>query len=437
MTIKSLSLLIDSGLLTSSGSIVDLSRLPEKEISNRLSQYINGRIQTAKSEIDDFEIEDKLNALFSTGSSNISKNKLLSSSLVYSSMIIDDPLVSSATSISVDRLEEGLKLFSWAFDLVKSGFIKIVPISFFNRPTDSIPIIHSDDAFRSDIPHEIYDFIHENAIVKSVIRDKSGGMFVLRENADVTRRTALNISFRDDFWRSGVSLYLFQTLENCKENGDGELVWEIEGRLDKEKFDNWAYQCINRAMRSRLIDIYNESHLAEITGHTYVTESSFESKFMSMAGISDSATKSTSAQFLEANDSFIYISSPRNVIELRTKYAGAFERFNYSLLSISDELSGLESHEFEIKSKRLFVTEIQPQIDEIRSSVSSICSTGIKGGFISLCGLAAAVSTGSTVPLVTGLIAVAAGLSEALPEVSKLQKKKKGPAYIWHRVTKT
>ena len=441
MTIKALNLLIDSGFLSASGALIDLTKLPDIEISNRISQYINGRIQIAESELHEFEASDGLSALFSTSSSDVTKDKLLSSSLVYESMIIDDPLVSSFKSIDPRKLAKRVELFSWAFELIKAGFVKVLPISYFNRPSGEVPLLSSDDAFKSAIPDEIYNFIHENAIVSSVVRDDEGQMLILNEGAEVSRRTALNISFKDDYWVSGVSLYLFQTLENCKKNNKGELVcqqvWEPDGCLDKKKFEAWSYQSINQAMRSRLIHIYNESYLANITGHTYITESSFESKFMSMPGISENSTKSTSAQFLEANDSFIYIRSPDDVVELRTKYAGAFERFNYSLMSVSDELSGVDPMEFDLKSRQLFLTEIQPQIDEIRCGMSSIYSAATKGSLLSLCGLVAAISTGSSVPLIASLIGVAGGLSEAFPDISKAQRKKKEPAYIWHRVTKT
>lgn len=281
MTVKALNLLVDSGLLSASGAMINLAKLPDKEVSNRISQYINGRIQIAESELNAFEVSDGLSALFSTSSLAITEDKLLSSSLVYESIIIDDPLVSSSKSIDLDKLDKGLKLFSWAFELIMSGFIKVLPISYFNKPSDEVPLLSSDDLFKSDIPAEIYEFIHKNATIKSVIRDDKGRMLVLNENAAVSRRTALNISFKDDFWVSGVSLYLFQTLENCEKNSKGELicqqVWDPEGCLDKEQFEVWSYQSINQAMRSRLIHIYNESYLAGITGHTYITESSFES----------------------------------------------------------------------------------------------------------------------------------------------------------------
>ncbi|TMO87512.1 hypothetical protein [Pseudoalteromonas spongiae] len=432
MSILALDLLIDAGLLTASGQTVNLSLLSDNEVSSRISQYSNARIQTATSEVEKEYDGKHLSALFSTSSADVSHNKLLSSALVYESITIDDPLVSSASTISYDKLKKGLDLFSWAFELIKSGFIKVIPISFFNKPSDEIPLLYSDDAFKSSIPEKIHDFVHDNAILRSVLKDDRGRMLVLSEGAEVSRRTALNVSFKDDYWHSGVSLYLFQTLEN------GTVTWDKNGTLTEEKFKQWAYQTINQAMRARLIGIFNETYLASRTGHTYITESSFESKFLAMSGNSEFSNGAISAKFLEANNSFIKIESPKTIIELRDKYSTAFERFNYSLLSVTEELSDVAPENFETKAELLFHREIMPQIDEIRDNVNSISSSGVKGVLGSLVGLSAAVATGSSLPLIPALMSsVSAGMTEAFPSISHQQRLKNRPAYIWHRVTKT
>ncbi len=431
MSILALDLLIDSGLITATGKVVELSKLSDNEVSSRISQYSNARIQTATSEINKEHDGKWLSALFSTSSASVSQSKLLSSALVYESITVDDPLVSSASTISYEELTKGLDFFSWAFELIKAGFIKVIPISYFNKPSNKIPLLHSDDFFRSSIPEKIHDFVHSNAILRSVIKDDKGQMLILSESAEVSRRTALNVSFKDDYWHSGVSLYLFQTLEN------GEITWDKNRTLSREEFKRWAYQTINQAMRARLIGIYNETYLASMTGHTYITESSFESKLLAMSGDLEFSNGAISAKFLKANNSFITIESPKTIIELRDKYSTAFERFNYSLLSVAEELSDVAPEDFDKKAEILFHQEIMPQIDEIRDTVNSISSSGIKGILGSLVGLSAAVATGSSLPLIPALMSsVSAGITEAFPSISHKQRLKTRPAYIWHRVTK-
>ncbi|MDP2562673.1 hypothetical protein [Psychrobium sp. 1_MG-2023] len=442
MSNLSLNLLIDAGLITSSGKVVDLKKLPANEISNRLSQYNRGRIETAESEISNHESTDKLSALFSTGSTSKNTASILSSSLVYDSIVIDDPIVTSSNEISFDRLVRGLKLFEWGYELIRANFLKVLPISFFNKPSNDIPLLLSDDAFKSCIPPKIHDFIHENATLKSVVRSDKGEMLILSEDAYKNRRTALNVEFINDYWKSGVSLYLFETLENCIEDESGgfacQKIWNPEGKLEKERFNTWAYQAINQAIRCRLNNIYNETFLAERLGHTYITESSFEAKFMSMSGDTTCSTGSISAKFLKANNSFINIDSPNTILELRNKHSEAFERFNFSLQSISEELSGVDPELFDRKAENLFHKEILPQVDEIRDNVNLISSSGVKGALGSLVGLSAAIATGSSLPLIASIMnTVSSGVTEAFPAISQQQRFQKRPAYIWHRVTKT
>lgn len=426
-----LNLLIESELITASGKVIDLSRCSSSEISRRISNYMSKRIETVASDVAQSCDSKWLNALFSSSSTNITKNKLLSSALVYQSIIIDDPLYFFSDSIDFQSIEKGLELYSWAFEMIRHGYIKTMPMSYLNNPSKEIKILRSDDAFKSSIPKEIHDFVHENAILQSVIKNDEEQFLILNESADVSRRVALHVSFKDDYWHSGVGLYLFQKYENNK------ITWNKDEILGKESFEAWAYQTINQAMRARLIDICNESKLASSTGHTYITESSFESTFMAMSGSSNHSLEALPARFLQANESFIAIDSPKTILELRNKHSIAFERFNFTLQSISEELSNVDSSDFERKASSLFYKEVSPQIDEIRDNANSIISSGIKGVLLSMTGFSMAIATGSSLPIISSLLCTASnGLTELLPAVSQQQSLKSRPAYIWHKITK-
>ncbi|AOS84100.1 hypothetical protein BIU88_08115 [Chlorobaculum limnaeum] len=271
--------------------------------------------------------------------------------------------------------------------------------------------------------------------------DDKGRMLLLNEDAHEKRRTALNVEFKNDYWFSGTSLFLFKTISGSKKMDDGSLlfdpVWDKNGVLNKDDFERWAYQTINQAMRSRLLDIYNESYVAARLGHTYITESPFESEFLSLASISDKSKPSISTKFLEANNSFICIDSPETIIDLRTKYSKSFERFNLTLQNVSEQLLGYESDKFDQKARQLFQIEIMSQIDEMRDHTQSVSRNAFKGGVASIIGLSAAIYTGSPVPLVPSLILIAmSALNEASLPMSIKKRYEKRPAYIWHRITK-
>ncbi|WP_233080259.1 hypothetical protein [Rheinheimera soli] len=440
MSRLAISLLIDAGLITASGKPYDLSCLPDNEISARISQYINARIQTYNDELDTSRSVSGLNALFSSESTEAKKSKILPSSLIYQSIIIDDPLVSANSTISLSTIEEGIGLFCTYFHLIKAEIVKIIPLSLFNRPSDEIPLLHSDDAFRSSIPEKLHDFIHSRARLKSVVQGGEGSMLVLNEDASKNRRPALNVGFSGDFWRKGVSLYLFQTIEEVSKIDTGirfKQVWEPDKFLSKDQFARWSYQTINQAMRVRLRNIYNETMLAGRLGHTYVTESEFESELLSRSGTENVASSNRACNFFHANKTFINIDRPETIIELREKYPAAIERFNLSVLHAVEHLRDVGPENFESKAQQYFTNEILPQIDELRKNTRSISRSVAKGSLVSLCGMASAILSGSALPLVPSLIVAAAGgASEALHSVGQHQDFKKMPVYIWHRLTK-
>lgn len=441
MSRHAINLLIDSGLLTAAGRPVDLSGLPDDEVSARISQYINGRVQTIDDELGFFEPSTSLNALFGSESTEASKTKILPSALIYESIIIDDPLVSASSSISYDSIEKGLRLFCEYFQLIKADFIKVVPLSLFNRPSDEVPLLISDDAFRSSIPDDLHDFIHSRAHLKSVVRDEKGRMLVLNEDASKKRRPALSVGFGADFWKKGVQLYLFQTIEKVGEADGGiecRQVWEPDKFLDEETFERWSYQTINQAMRVRLRNIYNETKLAGDLGHTYITESEFESDLLSRSGTKNISPSNRPCRFLDANKALINVATPEMIVELREKYPVAFERFNSSVLYAVEHLRDVEPENFEIQAQLYFNNEILPQIDELRRNVRTIARSATKGVLVSLGGITTAMLSGSSLPLVPSLlVAAAGGASETLDSVGRHQDFKKTPVYIWHRVTKT
>lgn len=442
MSNVALDLLIEYEFLQPSGKINNLSKISTETLGKRIALYANARKQMAISEIFREDNEHTLNALFSTTSTNITKQKLMSSLLIYNSIAIDDPILNYNQEPSIKQLHQALKFYSWCFNLIRAGFIKTLPISFIGSSRKVIPILKSDDAFKSSVPSKLHDFIHKSAQLKSVIRDDNGHFLILNEQAERARRPAIHVSFLNDYWEKGVSLYLFQTIENSTRESDdtlhATLAWNPNETLSKEKFDHWKYQVVNQAIRARLLNIRSECELAGKLGHTYITESSFESRLLSETDIpTDTFSESAAAKFLEANNTFIKIESPTTIIELRTKFSKAFERFQYSLIDISTRLATTSPEAFNKEARRLFHVEILPQIDEIRASAALISSGTVKGVLSSLGGFAVAFATGSPTPLFGMLMSnVAAGLTETLPNITQHESMKNRPSYIWHRIIK-
>lgn len=440
MSNRALDLLIECELLKSDGRAINLQPIPSDELSRRYSAFVNARQSDVHGEIEDYAADSKLNAQFSTWSAKFSKEKALSSLLTYNRIVLNDPLVSNDAGISLNDLLEGIAFYSWLFPLIRAGLVSVYPINYYDRPTKEIPMLSSEDAFRSSISPAIHDFAHSNVILKSAVMGDEGQMFILKEEAGVKRRTALSVSFTNDTLYSGVGLFKFTTMSNLKAEGDEisfDQSWEKDGVVPEEKFNQWAYQATNQAIIARLKAIANQVRLAENLGHTYITESAFESTLLSLSNTSNAQSISPCVKFLEINSSSQTLASPETIIELRDRYSTAFERFNLSLLSVSEELSGIEATEFHRKSLALYEREIMPQIDEVRGAIGQIGSGVVKGVLASFCGVGLAIGTGTEISLVPALLAsISSGLTETLPAVRQLQSMKKRPAYIWHRLAK-
>lgn len=440
MSNHALELLIECELLKPNGGLVQLDSVPDQELSIRYSHFVRARQSGIYKEIKNHPKEKHLNAQFSTWSSQFSKEQTLSSLLIYNQVILNDPLVTSDQGISFEKLKAGLEYYSWLYPLIRAGFVSVYPINYYDNPSTDIPMLYSEDAFKSSIAPAIHDFAHSNVILKSAIAGKNDDMYVLSEDAFIKRRTALSVTFRNDTIYSGVGLFKHMTMEDIQRDGERlrfRQHWDKDGTLPEEKFRHWAYQATNQAIMARLKAICSQTALAQELGHTYITESEFESHLLSLSNTSDAQTISPAVKFLELNDKFISIQDPTKIIELREKHPDAFYRFNHTLISASDELHGLEESEFEKKSRVLFNKEILPQVDEVRQAVGQISSGFVKGALGSLSGVGLAIATGSAVSLVPSLLAsISYGLTETLPAVRQLQSYKKRPGYIWHRLVK-
>ncbi|SNT23057.1 hypothetical protein [Pseudomonas sp. LAMO17WK12:I8] len=441
MSNQALDLLIECELLKSNGAVVDLERVPDNELSLRYTHFVNARQNGIFQEIETHPKDTRLNAQLSTWSAQFSKESTLSSLLIYNRVVLNDPLVSANSSISYEKLRAGLDFYSWLHPLIRAGLVAIYPINYYDKPSEEIPFLASEDAFRSSISPAIHDFAHSNVILKSAIAGKNDEMYILAEDAFVSRRTALSVAFKNDTLYSGVGLFKHTTLDKITRTGDKariRQIWDKDGTLPEDKFKHWAYQATNQAIIARLKAICNQASLAQELGNTYITESEFESTLLSLSNTTGASTISPCVKFLNLNNSFINIESPTTIIRLRDKYSVGFERFNSSLLAVSEELHGIEENKFDQKCSALFHKEIMPQVDEVRDAIGQIGTGFLKGTLLSLSGIGLAIGTGSAMALVPSLLASASTvMSETLPAVRQLQSYKKRPGYIWHRLVKS
>jgi hypothetical protein len=460
MSKRALSLLNELGLLHNNMP-GDLSEISDEALTDKLHSYFEERTKNVNSDIHKVDEGRDLSCLVSSFSARNSQKTILSSSLIHKHLIADDPiykLSAPETDIGkthreyigvksneiLDRvsIKQALSYFSDLTPLIKAELIAVVPLHILHMPEEQTPIYYSEDRFRSEIPDNIHDFIHQSAYVKPLILKRdTGDLIVLQVNAKEPCR-GIQIGFKNDFCASGESFYLYHEAVPEQIDHDTRIVrfrmsWEPDKPMDKDTFEAWVYQSINRTIIARLRSITSESRLAVSLGHSYLTESAFEADLLRQSGFRGEDTSSNSINFLTALESLIEIPSAEAVVRLRESNETSFDRFRASLLDIGEQLSGVPDHEFQIKAERLFWTEVQPQVDEIKKSVRRIQVSGVKGGLVALGGIAITVATGTAVPLVAaGLYAGSGALTEVLPSVSEYMSKRSRPEYVWAKLAK-
>lgn len=444
MSLDSLNLLIDAGLLTSSYKPINIRKLPKKEILTRLEQYVQNRVSFLESEISSINNNSELCAQFSLQSTRTEIGDILVYSLLYEHILLDDPILTDNSYIDIETLEKGLEYFSKLSSLIKNNLVSIFPISFYTRHSSSfVPIFSSQDAFRSAIPENIHDFIHERADLRANAYDTEKGIsYVLVEKAHVRRKSAITVLFEGDSnLKRAVNLFRFETQELIKsEDGSEKIIqtWNPEMTLSQSKFEKWAYQVVNQAIMVRLRDISNEIRLADKIGHTYITESDFEAQLLSLTSAENVSKHHKSIKFLKANEESLSISSADDLCRVRSKYEIAFKKFHSSLLDLAQELEQTKPEEFEHKAKRLYKKEIVPQIEEINKAIHSISKGTIIGGVGSATSISMGlVSSSNMLPLSTMLLLTTGqSLIGAYNGISDYQRYKKKPQFIWHKLTK-
>jgi hypothetical protein len=344
---------------------------------------------------------------------------------------------------SVDRpsIARRLSYFSTLAPVIDAGFLDVLPLSLLHLPSDGIPLFYAEDRFRSEIPDGIHDFIHARASIREVVPDKATGAFRLIDRPNPERKRAIHVSFAGDTPPYAGMTYFFQTMTPVGSyDGSGMLQvafeCDLESPLAEDVYQGWVYQSVNRTILARLQEVGSEVAIARHTGHVYLTESEFEAKLIGAATTPLHAKSiCDGVNFLRANNTLLAVDDASMIVRLRERNQHAFERFRASLTALSGDLAGVSPTEFPVKAQQAFLTQVQPQIDEIQRLAAAITASVAKGALISLGGVALAIVSGSTIPFISAaLCASAGGLSETLPVVSDYLQKHQSPEFIWSQL---
>lgn len=462
MSVRALELLQAIGLLDDQLRVSDLSKYSPSNLQEILQYYRNDRLINAENDAQVARAPaGQFSALISSLSARNAILPLLPSCITYHRLLTSDPLIRLADvpddfnraqrqSLGMEpnplpdtwRVENALRYFAGLAPLIRDGVITILPIDVIHAPPTYRPITYSEDWFRSAVPQHLHDFVHRSAIISEVAPDPKGGGVVVWDKPPEKPTRGITVAFKNDRPSPHESVYflydqrIIEKIDETHFKFAQTLDWNSPP--DKELFDAWLYQSVNQTILARLSGIAREMSVAERLGATYLTESGFEAELcgMSCGDLTGPGSRVSAVNFLSANSPFLKLEDPSLVARLRSSNPVLFERFQQSLLSVTNELSG-NSENFEERAKQLFEQDIRPQIDELNAAFIKVAAGIGSGVVLGGAAVAVAVLTGPALPLAALLgIGAATAVGEALPSVGEYLSRRPGPAYVWNQLAK-
>jgi hypothetical protein len=464
MSISALEALRAIDLLDKHDRSVDLSSLDSVTLQKKINYYRDTRLRSIGPEVRGSASSDAdVSAVVSSRSARHDVESLVPSCLLYNKLYVNDPLVllaeplerelvsskafgmSSSGSLSIDSAKKAIDFFRRLAPLIRLGVLVVLPIREATEPVVSpnkgIPLLYSEDWFRSEVPSHIHDFVHHNAITSEVAPINGGG-FAIYEHAPTAPTRGISISFKDDAPNQSSSFYLLAEMRATGKIGDA--AYRVQQSVDWDKkpsqssYDAWHYQSVNRTILNRLGHISREVQLASQLQATYLTESKFESDLCGMAfgPLASPSHRHSAVNFLNANEKFLSISDPSLMVKLRVDHPRLFEQWQASLLAGVRELSGCDG-DFDSVAREFFATEIQPQIDNINKAAAKVGGELLGAATVATGGILLALHSSPLLPFTTVLeLGALAFAGKVIPGVTEYLSSRKGPAFVWSKMAK-
>lgn len=460
MSVKALEALQVIELLDRQDKCANIASIEPAIFQKKLEYYRNDRLRNAAADIRS-TISDKrdLAALISSVSAANALEPLLPSAFVYSRLYTNDPLLRFATpsdsftdahnralGLRTDRAVNPQSVANavWYFELlaplIRCGVITVLPIAELHAPPDERPINFSEDWFRSEVPEHLHDFVHQQAIIREVSPAPDGAGLIIHRHAPTKPTRGISVAFNDDFEGMPTNFYLLSETKEVERLGENQVrlgqTFDFSNPPDQSLFDAWMYQSVNRTIIDRLSSMAREFELAEQLHATYLTESKFEVDLcaMSFETMPNSSRQERAVNFLHANAVYLDMDA-LSLARLRMEQPRLFERWQLTLMDVADRLTGRDD-DFEEQAKQLFEKEVMPQVEDLRKSLWKIGGAAGGAGLVGTGSIAMALISNATLPLAAVLGAgalVVAG--QTLPTVAEYLSKRRGPSFIWNRLT--
>ena len=450
-------------LIKRNGKPINVANATPNALRRKLEDYHASLSSLPTREIREYSCETgSFGALLSSVSSDQAVDSILPSCFVYDRVFVDDPVarlaepkaigheaynkavgLEAAAAVDRARLADALHHVRRLSPLVELGTVTLLPLGMLRPDTsEGVPIYFSENGFRSEIPEHIHDFIHDQAVLYDVSPSPGGAGLRCVPKVSQAPGRGIQIRFAEDAASVLPPFYVLSQTRVVDSIDDGHFTVEQkvdwDNPPDRETYNAWLYQSVNRTAINRLQDVSRELSFANGLNATYVTESEFEATLcgLSLDDHPGTDSRNLAVNFLNANAPYLKTGDPRALAALIAKHPSMLRRWRDALFAISDELNGY-SGDFSTRARMLFAREVQPQVDELESTLSRL-SLGMAGSaLLAVSSIGLALLSDASLPL-SALLGYAAikTAGHNLPSVAEYIATRNRPAFIWKRLSK-
>jgi hypothetical protein len=325
---------------------------------------------------------------------------------------------------------------------IKTGFVKILPVSFLHEQPDEVPISILS-AYRNALPTDILQWFKQQAKILPV--KELNSRWIVLENEPLIPTNSISIRFGDlDLSFFEFYMEIDKLLETDKTGVFKFLMKKRTNPPEEVEFSTWVNDVVSKYSIETASEIIKEFELAEDLGSLFLTRTTFVDEFINKVGLRSDSSGSKKRQeeifplTLKLDLPIVDHVTLDQILHLKEKEGEVFLNFRTELeKQLRDLRAEKDPEKLKLQIDKVSHELHEVQINEINKKIAKVkndihIDTGIifAGAFISF------FSGGVSIPII-GTAAVA-GLGKGYKDVSQQNREVKlNPAFfLWKLKTK-
>jgi len=290
--------------------------------------------------------------------------------------------------------------------MIAADFVKMLPLSKSFEPPKEIPIMLPINYYADDLPKEIMNYCRAKANVESMKQVEKGWQIL--DKLDLT--PAIHVNFDGlESKRGLIYNYFLQEIE--KTDVPNKFLTKMklaEYPMDKDAWDIWVYQSVNRSAKVVVDKIYYENLVANKLKATYLTENTFTADLLTKnLEVKETVETSSASQFMNLELPFLEKIDIDKLMKIRTYEADTFTNFRIELEKQFRELRTVtDPREIKLRQENILHELGVVQVKKINQKLSSLKRKGFADALLLVGGLAGTVQTAGWSLLASALATV-------------------------------